>query len=231
MTQMAVPGTLKVKVGGVSVPVPFYSMPPGVMAMWPTATAPPGWLFCRGQVVDRAAYASLFAVIGTDYNTGGETASQFRLPDLQVRTPIGAGTGKALGATEGLAEASRNVRHSHSHGHAGSTASSSTTVSVAGAYTGTGVTATNTDHNHTGPADHPSQNNSPTSGGAIRLTATGHGSTGLAAQAGGQVHSHGISDPSHGHAGSTASTTTTVTVATGDSGAHPFLVINYIIKE
>lgn len=227
MTEMAVPGTLKVKVGGVSVPVPFYSMPPGVMAMWPTNTAPAGWLFCRGQVVDRAAYASLFAVIGTDYNTGGETASQFRLPDLQVRTPIGAGTGKALGATEGLAEASRNVRHSHSHGHAGSTASSSTTVSVANAGVGIGIALANTDHTH-GAASMPTAANTQTGGGATRLTG-GESHTHGATVTGTVNHAHGYSDPGHVH-GASGSTTTSVTVATGDSGAHPFLVTNFIIK-
>lgn len=43
-----------------------------------------GYLVCNGQVVSRSKYADLFDVISTDYNTGGEAGSDFRLPDLQT---------------------------------------------------------------------------------------------------------------------------------------------------
>lgn len=50
---------------------------------------PSGWLLANGAALDRADYAALFAAIGTAYNTGGETALQFRLPNLKGRVPVG----------------------------------------------------------------------------------------------------------------------------------------------
>lgn len=46
-----------------------------------TGTLPAGMLLANGAVVNRADYPRLFARIGTTYNTGGETGSQFRLPN------------------------------------------------------------------------------------------------------------------------------------------------------
>lgn len=57
----------------------------------PTAatSAPPGWLLCQGQLLDRTTYADLFAVIGTAYGVG-DGSTTFGLPDLQGRVPVGA---------------------------------------------------------------------------------------------------------------------------------------------
>lgn len=53
------------------------------------SAAPAGTLLCYGQVVNRATYAGLFAVLGTTYNTGGEAGTDFRLPDLRGRVVAG----------------------------------------------------------------------------------------------------------------------------------------------
>lgn len=42
-----------------------------------------GWLKCNGSVLLRASYPVLFGVIGVSWNSGGETSSQFRLPDFR----------------------------------------------------------------------------------------------------------------------------------------------------
>ena len=47
---------------------------------------PDGWLECNGQVVEQADYPELFEKIGTTYNTGGETGTQFRLPGGSLLT-------------------------------------------------------------------------------------------------------------------------------------------------
>lgn len=225
------PGTLKVKVGGVSVPVPFLAMPPGVVTGFAGDTAPAGWLLCQGQSLLRADYPSLFAVIGTTY--GSVDATHFNLPDLRVRVPVGVGTGKALGDSDGLAEGARNAKWSHSHAHTGSAV---TTISggISGAATGISTQSANTDHNHTtGDYTHTTGTNTGTGGTAQRLISNathGHGSTSLAVQAGGQNHAHGINDPWHAH-GHTIAAATTVAVDAGDSGSHPTLALNYIIKE
>lgn len=63
--------------------------PAGKIDIFGGAVAPPGSLFCDGSVVSRAAYADLFAAIGTAFNTGGEAGTDFRLPDLRGRLPLG----------------------------------------------------------------------------------------------------------------------------------------------
>ena len=47
--------------------------------------APNGWLVCNGGLVNIVDRPDLYAVIGTQYNTGGEPAGQFRLPNLSGR--------------------------------------------------------------------------------------------------------------------------------------------------
>jgi microcystin-dependent protein len=42
-----------------------------------------GWLKCNGALLLRSSYQLLFSVIGTSFNTGGETALQFRIPDAR----------------------------------------------------------------------------------------------------------------------------------------------------
>lgn len=56
---------------------------------------PDGWLICNGQAVSRTTYAELFALIGTNYNTGGESGTEFRVPDMQTRSPVGVVSGAA----------------------------------------------------------------------------------------------------------------------------------------
>ena len=46
--------------------------------------APTGFLFCNGQAVSRTTYASLFAVIGTDYGAG-DGSTTFNVPNLLGR--------------------------------------------------------------------------------------------------------------------------------------------------
>lgn len=52
-------------------------------------TLPAGLLAASGGLVLRADYPALFAAIGTTYNTGGETGTQFRLPNMTPAPPVG----------------------------------------------------------------------------------------------------------------------------------------------
>lgn len=62
--------------------------PIGSMMMWPTNTAPTGWLLCYGQAVSRTTYASLFTVISTTFGVG-DGSTTFNMPDLRGRVPLG----------------------------------------------------------------------------------------------------------------------------------------------
>jgi microcystin-dependent protein len=61
----------------------------GVIQMWPTNTAPTGFLICNGTAVSRTTYAALFAVIGSTFGSG-DGSTTFNLPDYVNRMPFGA---------------------------------------------------------------------------------------------------------------------------------------------
>lgn len=91
-------------------------MPVGTPLYWPAATPPDGWWACDGSVKDRAgAGAALFAVIGTTYNTGGETSSQFRLPNEEgtVRRGWISGGARDPGRVLGSYQADDFKEHDH----------------------------------------------------------------------------------------------------------------------
>lgn len=56
--------------------------------------APPGWMFCNGQLLLIEEYSALFSIIGTTY--GGNGTTNFALPDLRGSISIGAGQGPGL---------------------------------------------------------------------------------------------------------------------------------------
>ena len=86
-------------------------VPSGSLLMWPTATAPSGYLLCNGAAVSRTTYAALFAVVGTTFGVG-DTTTTFNLPDYRDRMPIGAGTTYSANSQGGSANA---IVVSHTH--------------------------------------------------------------------------------------------------------------------
>lgn len=66
-------------------------VPTGIIIPYAGASAPSGWLLCDGDTgldsVADTTLAALFAVIGTTF--GGTGASDFDLPDLRGRLPLG----------------------------------------------------------------------------------------------------------------------------------------------
>lgn len=70
-------------------------LPPGFIMYSASSDAGDAWLLANGQAVPRTTYAALFNAIGTRYGSGNGTTT-FNLPDLQGRSPIGAGSGSGL---------------------------------------------------------------------------------------------------------------------------------------
>ena len=83
----------------------------GELKMWPTGTAPTGYLLCNGALISRTTYAALFAVIGTTYGAG-DGSTTFTLPNFKDRMPIGAGNTYSANTTGGSTDA---VIPSHTH--------------------------------------------------------------------------------------------------------------------
>lgn len=82
--------------------------------------APIGWAPCEGQLLDINDYPELYAVIGTAY--GGNGVSNFALPDLRGRVPLGQGGDSLLGTRSGCETASLHEGQIPSHTHATLTA-------------------------------------------------------------------------------------------------------------
>lgn len=61
----------------------------GEIRIIPYSFAPRNWAWCEGQLTSIGQWQALFAVIGTTY--GGNGSSNFALPNLQGRVPLGYG--------------------------------------------------------------------------------------------------------------------------------------------
>jgi len=66
----------------------------GEINIFPFNFAPKGYATCMGQIIPISQNTALFSVLGTFY--GGNGQSNFALPDLQGRMPVGAGQGPGL---------------------------------------------------------------------------------------------------------------------------------------
>lgn len=84
------------------------AIPAGVISPFGGPVAPSGYLACDGSVVSQTTYAALYAAIGTTWNTSGEGAGNFRLPDLRNMFLRGSGT-----SAVGVYEADSYLNHSH----------------------------------------------------------------------------------------------------------------------
>lgn len=105
------------------------------------AVARTGAVALTGQTIARTGvYQDLFTKWGTGYNTGGEAATDFRLPDLGGRTIVVKGTHAdvaTVGLADGLAAGSRSPKHNHTvvdptHTHGGPSGNSYATTTGAG---------------------------------------------------------------------------------------------------
>lgn len=100
--------------------------PVGSMLDFAGSSAPSGWLVCNGSVISQTTYASLYAVIGSTWNTGGEGAGNFRLPDFRRRVAVGSGgsgtgtLGNSVGDTGGAETVALSTAEMPSHTHSAS---------------------------------------------------------------------------------------------------------------
>ncbi|WP_268561170.1 phage tail protein [Pseudomonas protegens] len=102
------------------------ALPVGAMVPFPKGTVPPGFLEVDGSVQSAATYPDLAAYLGTTFNTGGEGAGNFRLPESRGEFlrgwdhGRGVDAGRALGASQ--TDALQNITGESSTFPIGSTA-------------------------------------------------------------------------------------------------------------
>lgn len=126
-------------IDGIAVP----GLPVGVIVPFGGESVPGGWKLCDGASYDTGAEAAMFAVLGYVY---GGSGSNFDVPDLRKRLPLGkavSGTGSALADTGG------SLDHDHSQASHTHTASGTHTHSIASHNHTFPTSGVNSTHNHT----------------------------------------------------------------------------------
>lgn len=73
------------------------------------------WMRCAGQILPIADYRPLFEVIGTAF--GGDGVTNFALPDLLNRVPVGCGSGMRVGDKGGADDHVLTMQEVPSHAH------------------------------------------------------------------------------------------------------------------
>jgi phage-related tail fiber protein len=91
------------------------ALPVGSMVAFPKATVPPGFLEVDGSVQSIATYPDLYAFLGTTFNTGGEGAGNFRLPESRGEFLRGWDHGRGVDA--GRAIGSNQIDAFQGHWH------------------------------------------------------------------------------------------------------------------
>ena len=91
-------------------------LPIGSIVPYSSLTLPPGFFECDGQSLERAAYPSLFAVLGTTWGPGVDPGNTFALPDFRGEFLRGWDHGKGTDPGRGFATHQDDEFESHTHG-------------------------------------------------------------------------------------------------------------------
>lgn len=193
------------------------------------------WLFADGRVRERAEYPELFAAIGTTYATGGETITQFRLPDRRGRVGVGANPAAAgglpahpLGERFGEETHTLITAEAPSHSH---------TITVADDTHSHSTSVTSNTHGHTldtcgwGGVDDSTSQGWPSGGTHRSVRSTDHNDYVNAwthDPLHDTTHNHTITvnNDTHGHTASGAA----VGGGTAHNNMQPSIAVNYLIR-
>src|SRR5438309_1381582 len=107
----------------------------GQISPFPYNFAPLNWALCQGQILSIQQNTALFSLLGTQY--GGNGTTNFALPDLRGRVPVGQGAGpgltdRAVGEQDGTETAQIVAGQMPAHTHAQTANSANGTVNTGG---------------------------------------------------------------------------------------------------
>lgn len=91
------------------------ALPVGAVVAFPKAAVPPGFLEIDGSVQSIATYPDLAAYLGTTFNTGGEGAGNFRLPESRGEFLRGWDHGRGVDAARALGSYQADEFKKHRH--------------------------------------------------------------------------------------------------------------------
>ena len=194
--------------------------PIGTIICFAGQIVPPGWILCDGSEISKSEYSKLFSVIGNTYGTPANS-SNFILPNLQQRTPLGKSNSNNLGDNGGNSSITLSTNQLPSHSHTG-------TTSAAGSHS---HTATDAGHNHSYNDAYFAENR----GGRTNVYGTASSSD----YDNDYIYRTPTPTTSTGYANISVSnngehTHTFTTELTGNNSSinimNPYLVLNYLIK-
>lgn len=92
----------------------------GEIRMFAGAKPPTNWVWCDGQLLSVIDYAQLYNLLGTTW--GGNGTTNFAVPDLRGRVPVGQGQGpnltsRSLGQAGGTSQVALAVTNLPAHNH------------------------------------------------------------------------------------------------------------------
>jgi microcystin-dependent protein len=181
------------------------TVPAGTIAQTAAVTAPSGWLFCYGQAISRATYATLFAAIAintTGNVTNGSpiiTGIASTTTNMAVGMPI-SGPGIPSSTTVFSIDSSSQI---HISNNANSGSGSAVSIVVAPQGVGDGVTTFNVP-DYRGRASFGVDNMGGSAANRVTNSASGIQGVTLGNAGGSQllhqhVHANTLNDPTHQH--------------------------------
>ena len=207
--------------------------PIGLIAPYAGDNPPENWLKCDGSSLNRNEYSELYSVIGTLY--GSTSSTNFSLPDLRGRFPIGISNindySETLGQTGGSKDA---IIPSHTHTFTGNRSTLTGTIASAGSHSHSfssrsigsggahthsvsGTAASAGSHTHISRYAGIGRDWSDEGGRFLRSNSSSDGALGTTtAMEGGGAHTHSVS----GTAASAGSHSHRLSVSLNSNGAH-----------
>jgi microcystin-dependent protein len=158
-----------------------------------------GWLICDGRSLNRATYAALFAIIGTNF--GYASGTTFNLPDCRGRVLGGAGQGagltnRTLGQSVGEETHTLSTAEMPSHTHTGTTDSSGSHTHTSNAVGGSlGLITSNGSNTASGTDSTPNEPNLYASPQALTINSAGAHTHTFTTGATGNGNAHNIMQP------------------------------------
>lgn len=121
-------------------------VPIGTLLPFGGSSLPTGWVWANGQILSTVAYPALYAIYGTTYNTGGESPTQFRVPNVIGKAVTGTNPmgGVTVGGytTRGLGVVYGAETNSYTPSGSVSQASLSSVTATSSALSTSSITAT-----------------------------------------------------------------------------------------
>lgn len=124
----------------------------GEIRMFGGGFAPHGWHLCDGTLLSIEEHSALFSLIGAEW--GGDGRTNFAVPDLRGRIPVGQGAGagltpRTLGQTGGTEMVTLVTGQLPAHNHLANATASVATTSEPGAAVNLAATNPSTSENPT----------------------------------------------------------------------------------